>query len=76
MDFGNGPRIWIDNLDECEGTLDEFKDYFEDKNIKKVWHNYGFDRHVLYNHGIDVTGFGGDTMVCHTHSRYFLYSMK
>ena len=28
----------------------------------KVWHNYGFDRHILYNHGINVKGFGGDTM--------------
>ena len=29
---------------------------------KKIWHNYGFDRHIFYNHGIDVKGFGGDTM--------------
>lgn len=27
-----------------------------------MWHNYGFDRHVFYNHGINVRGFGGDTM--------------
>ena len=27
-----------------------------------MWHNYGFDRHLFYNHGIDVKGFGGDTM--------------
>jgi DNA polymerase-1 len=27
-----------------------------------VWHHYGFDRHVLWNEGIDVYGFGGDTM--------------
>jgi DNA polymerase-1 len=27
-----------------------------------VWHHYGFDRHVLWNEGIDVHGFGGDTM--------------
>lgn len=40
----------------------EFKDYFEDPNYLKVWHNYGFDRHILFNHGIDVQGFGGDTM--------------
>lgn len=60
-DFGNGPLLWIDNLDP-EGVLMHFKDYFEDKSIKKVWHNYSFDRAVLYNHGIDVQGFGGDTM--------------
>lgn len=27
-----------------------------------MWHNYGFDRHVLYNEGIDALGFAGDTM--------------
>ena len=25
IDFGNGPRIWIDNLGACEGILEEFK---------------------------------------------------
>lgn len=39
-----------------------FKEYFEDEKYKKIWHNYGFDRHIFYNHGIDVKGFGGDTM--------------
>lgn len=39
-----------------------FKDFFEDDSIKKVWHNYSFDRHVLRNHGIDCQGFAGDTM--------------
>eukprot|EP01127_Copromyxa_protea_P021264 TRINITY_DN7269_c0_g1_i1.p1 TRINITY_DN7269_c0_g1~~TRINITY_DN7269_c0_g1_i1.p1 ORF type:complete len:1237 (+),score=291.21 TRINITY_DN7269_c0_g1_i1:29-3739(+) len=62
VDFGNGPRLYIDNLDQCEGTIDHFKAYFEDPTIMKVWHNYGFDRHVLYNHGINCLGFGGDTM--------------
>lgn len=28
----------------------------------QVWHNYSFDRHVLFNHGIDARGFAGDTM--------------
>lgn len=61
IDFGNGPRVWIDNLDD-DSTLQLFKDYFESEKILKVWHNYGFDRHVFYNHGINVQGFGGDTM--------------
>jgi DNA polymerase-1 len=61
MDFGNGPRIWIDNLED-DSTLQLFKEYFESEKILKVWHNYGFDRHVFFNHGIDVKGFGGDTM--------------
>lgn len=42
--------------------IHELKDYFENDRYKKIWHNYGFDRHVFYNHGIDVKGFGGDTM--------------
>lgn len=28
----------------------------------QVWHNYGFDRHVLFNEGIDAQGLGADTM--------------
>jgi V8-like Glu-specific endopeptidase len=28
----------------------------------QVWHNYGFDRHVLANMGIHCAGFGGDTL--------------
>ncbi len=27
-----------------------------------MYHNYGFDRHVLFNHGINAQGFAGDTM--------------
>lgn len=73
VDFGNGPRLYIDNLDSCEGTaslfdslewmgldrwflgtIDYFKEYFESEEIYKVWHNYSFDRHILYNHGINA----------------------
>ena len=61
-DFGRGPKLFIDNYGESEGVLSIFKDYFENPNIYKVWHNYGFDRHILYNHKINVKGFGGDTM--------------
>lgn len=39
-----------------------FKPYMEDPSYLKCWHNYGFDRHIFFNHGIDVRGFGGDTM--------------
>ena len=60
VDFGNGPRLFIDNYDE--DLVQVFKSYFENEKIFKVWHNYGFDRHILYNHGINVKGFGGDTM--------------
>jgi len=62
VDFGNGPRLMIDNFADAEGTILAFKDYLEDPNYLKCWHNYGYDRHILYNHGIDCKGFGGDTM--------------
>lgn len=60
--FTNGSRVFIDNFGECKDLILEFKDYFEDNTTKKVWFNYGFDRHILYNHGIDAKGFGGDVM--------------
>lgn len=62
--LGNGPGtvLWIDNLDDSAGLLYEFKEWFENPDHLKVWHNYGFDRHILWNEGIDCRGFGGDTM--------------
>ncbi len=64
IDFGSGPRLFIDCLDGEGGPemLQHFKGYFEDQKFLKVWHNYSFDKHVLYNHGIHTRGFGGDTM--------------
>jgi len=62
--LGDGPGtvLWIDNLDDAFGVLQEFKEFFESENVLTVWHNFGFDRHVMWNEGIDVKGFGGDTM--------------
>ena len=62
--LGDGPGtcLWIDNLDDAFDILQIFKPWFENEKHLKVWHNYGFDRHVMWNHGIDVKGFGGDTM--------------
>lgn len=62
--LGNGPgtTLWIDNLDDAYGLILEFKEWFENENHLKVWHHYGFDRHCMWNEGIDVKGFGGDTM--------------
>lgn len=59
---GPGTTLWIDNLDDAHGVLQEFKAWFEDSRFLKVWHNYGFDRHVMWNEGIDCQGLGGDTM--------------
>ena len=62
IDFGNGPRLFIDNYADAEGTIMEFKEYLEDPKYLKCFHNYGFDRHMFFNHGINVRGLGGDTM--------------
>jgi len=63
MDYGNGPRVWVDAFgEEGDAVLRAFCGVLESESVRKVWHNYGFDRHVLYNHGIDARGFHGDTM--------------
>lgn len=36
--------------DEEAAVFDAFRDFFEAEDIKKVWHNYSFDRHVMYHH--------------------------
>jgi hypothetical protein len=59
---GPGAKLFIDNLDDSCGLLQEFKEWFENERFLKVWHNYGFDRHVMWNEGINAKGFGGDTM--------------
>lgn len=62
VNFGNGPRLFIDNFAQNSDLIMYFKEYFEDQNIYKVWHNYGFDRHIFNNNGINVKGFFADTM--------------
>ncbi|XP_010466250.1 PREDICTED: DNA polymerase I B, chloroplastic/mitochondrial isoform X3 [Camelina sativa] len=63
-DFGDGKScIWVDLLGESgRDILAEFKPFFEDSSIKKVWHNYSFDHHIIRNYGIKLSGFHGDTM--------------
>nr|XP_027098358.1 DNA polymerase I A, chloroplastic/mitochondrial-like isoform X2 [Coffea arabica] len=62
--FGNGKScIWVDLLDEDgRNLLAEFAPFFEDPSIKKVWHNYSFDNHVIENYGLKLAGFHADTM--------------
>ncbi|XP_057856787.2 DNA polymerase I B, chloroplastic/mitochondrial isoform X2 [Cryptomeria japonica] len=61
--FGDGKScVWVDVLDGGEDVLSVFAPYFEDPSIRKVLHNYSFDRHILGNHGINVCGFYADTM--------------
>jgi DNA polymerase-1 len=64
-----GKILWVDNYGDADGVLEEFRDFLASEEHKKVWHNYGFDRHVLYNapdgrmeQRLDCRGFGGDTM--------------
>ncbi|XP_022716927.1 DNA polymerase I A, chloroplastic/mitochondrial isoform X2 [Durio zibethinus] len=63
-DFGNGKScIWVDVLDGGgRDLLKEFAPFFEDQSIKKVWHNYSFDNHVIKNYGLEVSGFHADTI--------------
>jgi DNA polymerase-1 len=58
---GNGPRLFIDNYAQNKDNILYFKEYFQNQNYKKIWNNYGLDRHVINNCGIDVKGFAGDT---------------
>ena len=51
-----------DDAEYTEAIFAIFKDFFEDSSFLKVWHNYGFDRHVMTNMHIHCRGFGGDTM--------------
>ncbi|KAL9232653.1 hypothetical protein vseg_007735 [Gypsophila vaccaria] len=64
VDYGNGKTcIWVDVLDGGgKDILAEFSSFFEDSSIKKVWHNYSFDCHVVENYGISSSGFHADTM--------------
>lgn len=62
-DFGNGPRLLIDNDGPANGLLQEaFSPYFQDEKFRKVFHNYSFDRHLMERHGIELKGFLADTL--------------
>ncbi|KAG8386145.1 hypothetical protein BUALT_Bualt03G0118600 [Buddleja alternifolia] len=63
-DFGGGKScVWIDVLNGGgKDLVAVFAPFFEDPSIKKVWHNYSFDNHVIENYGLKVSGFFADTM--------------
>lgn len=57
------PNIYVDNWREEEGNILRLKPWFEDAGKPKVFHNAKFDMHVLLNHGIELRGLAGDTLV-------------
>ena len=64
VNLGQGPRVFVDFLDPIDGCdmAEEWKVYLEDERVRKVFHHYSFDYHVLLNAGVRVRGFAGDTM--------------
>jgi len=62
--------LWVDTYldgdeakaEEVGGIIDAFRLFWESDSIKKVWHNYSFDRHVMERLGVKMNGFDGDTM--------------
>jgi len=65
VDFGSGPRLWVDNMDvdgNMQDMVQAFRPYLEDPGTKKVFHNYSFDHAMFVNEGIHIKGFAGDTM--------------
>ena len=44
-------------------VLGAFKPLLEDPQLKKIGQNLKYDKHVIANHGIELKGIGGDTML-------------
>ncbi len=51
--------------EEAQKVLEEFRDLFEDDNIRKIGQNMKFDMLMLSNYGIEVKGELYDTMLAH-----------
>lgn len=78
VDFGNGPRLFIDCLDVLDDKAHDVTDqlpsatnqlvmeilrpYLEEFSIRKIFHNHAFDCHQFANQSITVKGFAADTM--------------
>ncbi len=57
-DYPDAPK----QLDR-ENVLSTFKQLLEDPSVSKLGHNLKYDRNVLANHGITLTGIAHDTMI-------------
>ena len=51
--------------EEAQKVLEEFRDLFEDDNIRKIGQNIKYDMLMLSNYGIEVKGELYDTMLAH-----------
>ena len=47
--------MWVDATAAGGAALAALRGALEDAALKKVWHNFSFDRAVLGNHGISAT---------------------
>jgi DNA polymerase-1 len=57
--------VFVDNYGASEGVLQVLKPFLEGRGSyvpRLAFHNFGFDRHVLFNEGVDVRVVGADTM--------------
>ncbi|MDX1445475.1 DNA polymerase I [Lishizhenia sp.] len=52
-------------FEEAKAILEEFKPYFQSKDIEKVAHNIKYDLQVIGRYGIEVEGPMFDTMIAH-----------
>eukprot|EP00210_Caulerpa_lentillifera_P008356 g7969.t1 len=61
---GHGRKLFLedDSDSEARAIIEVFRAFFANERFQKVWHKYGFDRHVLKNMDINCISFGGDTM--------------
>ncbi len=53
------------NQDEAQKVMEEFRDIFEDENIRKIGQNIKYDMLILGNYGLEVKGKLYDTMLAH-----------
>ena len=61
FDFGEGmPKVHVDCT--AAGVLRAMEPYFTSRLVRKVWHHYGVQRHLLINTGVRVRTLGADTL--------------
>jgi DNA polymerase-1 len=64
------PQLFVDTMldgsaasaADAAAIMAAFAPFWASPAHRKVWHNYSFDRHVLENAGLVLSGFDGDTM--------------